>query len=607
MRVIRVEVERLLGYQSLRMDIDPKLQLVAGPNNAGKSSLIRILETYFSDPTGDELIALKPLNEYYANLGSRTLSSIQVWFGDLSTSEQQTFSPILRQDGLIWLSIRCSRSGTLSFKASRNANAETSLRLYKAAIEAFRFVKIPSVRVGNVGGKEEPESLERLLDTLEAILIRSGASRSTALQQEFAAKIAPLEALVKTVLDDSAAAIASELPFREQTVTIDLPESRHALRGMLESAVIKSRDAIDVPISERGTGFQSALVLGILRYVASREGSQHGHNLMFAIEEPEAFLHPQTQRAMAKIIRDIADDAQLLVTTHSAVLVDSFEIERIARIPLQTDGTVHTWVKPVLTPTDVGRLSRYCNAANSELVFANAVIVVEGEGDFSLVEKLLARHCGAPGGHYGLGITVIESGGIDTMKYLVQLAHLFGVRSYALTDKDGLKKRNGKRKLLDVLAQREIKPADEILQQLRTEADQPHATFPAALESQARFNALLAPFDAFTLNSDLEGLILETYGDAALAEKLGPEGANLLGDPEVETFTTPPDGYTKFSAWLGSKGWNCDGKATNKLVPHLPALLIEDWLRVNGEPNSALKPVDDWLKQIVDTHQQTPL
>ncbi|WP_312167612.1 AAA family ATPase [Microbacterium sp.] len=606
MRIVRIEIERLLGFRSLKMDIDSSLQLVAGPNNAGKSSLIRILEAFFSDPTGAELTQLKPLNEYYANLGSRTLSSIQVWFGELSSEERRTFAPILRQDGKIWVGLRSSRSGTLSFQASRNANADTSQRLYKEVVAAFRFVKIPSVRVGNVGGKEEPESLERLLDTLEAVLIRSGASRSTALQQDFAAKIAPLEALVKSVLDDSAAAIASELPFREQTVSIDLPESRHALRGMLESAVLKSRDEIDIPISERGTGFQSALVLGILRYVADREGSQAGHNLMFAIEEPEAFLHPQTQRAMAKILRDIAGDAQLLVTTHSSVLVDSFEIGRIARIPLQSGGTEHVWTTPSLAPTDVGRLSRYCNAANSELVFANAVIVVEGEGDFAVVEKLLARHCGAPGGHYGLGITVIEAGGIDTMKYLVQLAHMFGVRSYTVTDKDGLKKTNGKRKLLEVLAQRG-KPADDVLNQIRAEADRVHTDLPTSLASQTTLNSLLRPFDAFTMNSDLEGLILETYGQSDLATKLGPDGDAMIGDSEVRTFTAPDTGYARFSAWLGSKGWNCDLSTTNKLAPHLPATLLSDWLKINDKPNEALSPLDAWLLDIVRAHDRTPL
>lgn len=606
MRISHIDIERFLGFKSLKMDLDPQLQLVAGPNNAGKSSLVRLLEVFFSDPTGADLAALKPLNDYYTNLGSRTLSSIQVWFSDLTEEERRTFSSLLRADGQVWVSIRCSRAGTLSYQGSRNANAELSLRMYKEVIQGFRFVKIPSVRVGNAGEGDEPKSLERLLDTLEAILIRSGAARSTTLQQDFASKIAPVEALVKGVLDDSAAAIAAELPFREQTVSIDLPESRHALRGMLESAVIKSKDDIEVPIAERGTGFQSALVLGILRYVSSKEGNQHGGNLMFAIEEPEAFLHPQTQRAMAKIISDISSDAQLLVTTHSPVLVDSFAITQIGRIPLQAGGTEHVWQSPTLGVADIGRLTRYCSASNSELIFANAVIVVEGEGDFALVEKLLARLCGAPGGHYGLGITVIESGGIDTMKYLVQLAELFNVRSYTLTDKDGLKKKSGKRKLLDVLAQRAVKPDATVLDALRTEADVPQSTLAAAMASQDVLNAHLKPFDAFTMSSDLEGLLLDSLGAKYLGDSLGPKGEKALGEPEVRAFTDPVSGYEPFAAWLGSKGWNCDRSTTNKIAPHLPASLVDTWLEKH-EPGPALAALYNWLKDIVATQQRVPV
>ena len=197
---------------------------------------------------------------------------------------------------------------------------------------------------------------------------------------------------------------------------------------MLEAASIESHEEVTVPVAQRGTGFQSALVLGILRYVAQQE-AQNAGTVVFAIEEPEAFLHPQTQRAMARIMRQIADDAQVLVTTHSSVIVDSFDITRIARLPLQAGGTHYSWRRPDLDDVTEGQLSRYCSAANSELVFANAVIFVEGEGDHSVVELLLSRICQSPGGHYARGVTVIEAAGLGKIKHLVALAEMFGVRS----------------------------------------------------------------------------------------------------------------------------------------------------------------------------------
>ena len=77
----RVDVERLLGFEKLSIEVDPQLQLIAGPNNAGKSSLLRVLETFFANPDGADLLRLKPLHEYYVLGGPRMLSSITVHFG----------------------------------------------------------------------------------------------------------------------------------------------------------------------------------------------------------------------------------------------------------------------------------------------------------------------------------------------------------------------------------------------------------------------------------------------------------------------------------------------------------------------------------------------
>ena len=602
-KVIKVEFERVLGFKAVYFDLDPDLQLIAGPNNAGKSTLVRLLETFFSDPTDEEMLALKPLNAYYSLEGARTLSRINVYFGHLSDDETAAFLPILLRDKTFWVSLRSSRTGFVNFDASRKPGTEEAKRYYQEILKRFQFVKIPSIRVAD-GNTTGSDSLERLVETLEAVLVRKGAIRSTTLQQKYANNMEPVEALVREVLDESAAAIKDDLPFQENVVRFRLPDARHALRGMLSAAVIESEGEVSVPVAQRGTGFQSALVLGILRYVARQE-AQAGGNILFAIEEPEAFLHPQTQRAMAKIVRDISNDAQVLVTTHSSVLVDSFTVDKIARIPLRAGGLEHNWLRQRLEPTDAGRLTRYCSAANSELVFANAVIFVEGEGDHAVLEKLLSRLCGAPGGHYALGITVIEASGISKVRYLVQLAELFGVRSYVLADRDSLHKPD--RQLLKILGERPVKIDAGRTSRLHQEADKISVNLGQALARQKKLNAELAPHDAFVLAADLEGLLLDTYGLPALVAALGPDGHAAINAQFAAMLLSDADGEEKMAQWLGSKGWNSMGSKTGKLQPHLPALLIEDWLDGPNKPGPALTPLLDWLKEIVANASFAPV
>ena len=605
MRIIQIEITRFLGFKHLVLEVDPELQLIAGPNNAGKSSLLRLVETFFSDPTPADLQALKPLHDYYVLGGSRLMSSIKIHFGALSASEAETFADVTSSEGVFWIQLSCTRTGKINFKASQRSTAPRET--YLEVLTALNFVRIPSVRVGDSTPEGQDQSLDRLYETLESVLVKSGNTRQTQLQKQFEEVILPVEKLVHEVLSSSVTAISSDLPFKERELGISLPDSRHALRGMLSQVAVTSRDDVEVPISERGTGFQSALVLGVLRYVATQT-HQSGASVIFAIEEPEAFLHPQTQRAMAGILRAVSQDAQLLVTTHSAVLVDSFSVQQIMRLPLGSDGVEHVFRHRDLSDSDEGRLTRYCDATNSELVFANAVILVEGYGDKLLIDYLLGKVTGGPGGHYAAGITVIEASSIDNIPTLLALAKHFGVRAYVLTDKDGVHKAggNGKRKLFDLLANENPDRSGNPFHNLHQLADQKVTTLKAALEQQERLNEDLSKWNAFVLASDLEGLLLDAMGQNKLARLLGPDGEAIVDATTASKFASGPKGKESLASWLGSKGWNSDLNTSNKAKPHLPSALLRTYLKTAKTPR-AVAPLEAWLETIVTNHQRLPI
>lgn len=606
MHIEQVEIRRLLGFEYLKIEVAKDLQLIAGPNNAGKSSLVKILETFFSDPNTSDIQALQPLNEYYRNGGARMLSSIKIHFCGLTGDELKIPGHAVTTDGSFWVSIESTRTGKIQYKTKNNSGTESRI-IYEHVLQSFDFVKIPSVRVNDADQSDTDQSMSRLYKTLEGILVRSGNKRSTQLQKEFARVIAPVEELVRDVLEQSLSAVATELPFEEPILGVELPSSQFAVRGMLQEATIKSHDDAIVSIADRGTGFQSALVLGILRYI-SGQGAQSDTKAIFAIEEPEAFLHPQTQRAMAKILNEISTGAQLFVTTHSPVVVDSFPVDQIVRLPLMPEGVTFSYSRPELATNDVGKLTRYCDAANSELIFANAVILVEGHGDKLVVDYLLERITGGAGAHYALGITVIDATGISTIKHLLKLAELFSVRAYILTDKDGLHKNgSGKRVLVDIIKELNPKTLLNELNDLRSLADRKVATFKEALAHQNELNNSLEQWHAFVLSSDLEGLVLDTIGPRALAEMLGPTGRNEISSETEAEFSSGQKGREALASYLGSKGWNSTNKKTGKAKPHLPYDLLRTHLDTKPKTPQAIKPLWDWLNQIVNSQNRSTL
>ena len=75
-------------------------------------------------------------------------------------------------------------------------------------------------------------------------------------------------------------------------------------------------DAFDVPISHKGTGFKRLLMVAYFEYLANKKEAK---NQIFAIEEPETFLHPSAQEDLLKSIIEISETSQFFLTTHSPV------------------------------------------------------------------------------------------------------------------------------------------------------------------------------------------------------------------------------------------------------------------------------------------------
>lgn len=63
----------------------------------------------------------------------------------------------------------------------------------------------------------------------------------------------------------------------------------------------------DVPISHKGTGFKRLLMVAYFEYLANKKSIK---NQIFAIEEPETYLHPSAQQDLLNSIVRISEDSQ---------------------------------------------------------------------------------------------------------------------------------------------------------------------------------------------------------------------------------------------------------------------------------------------------------
>lgn len=186
--------------------------------------------------------------------------------------------------------------------------------------------------------------------------------------------------------------------------------------------------------SEVGAGYQSSIVVAIFR--TYQELARRG--AIFAIEEPEVFLHPHRQRFFYSVLGNLARSGnQVFYTTHSSHFVDLLAPESVAIVRRSVaDGTtVVTGPDTISSSTDKERmaLERAFDAERNELFFAKGVILVEGDTERALYRALFGRH------KFDLdeaGISLVEAGGKGDLPVFLRVLEAFRIPFVVIFDED---------------------------------------------------------------------------------------------------------------------------------------------------------------------------
>jgi len=79
-------------------------------------------------------------------------------------------------------------------------------------------------------------------------------------------------------------------------------------------------DAKPIPMSHKGSGYRRLFMVARFRYLAEKN---KGNNVIYLIEEPETFLHPSAQEDLLNSLKDLSEDNQIIISTHSPVFAGS--------------------------------------------------------------------------------------------------------------------------------------------------------------------------------------------------------------------------------------------------------------------------------------------
>ena len=321
------------------------------------------------------------------------------------------------------------------------------------------FFLVPAVRDLSEESKVKSTALFGKLLTYAVTEMASADPRFRTIQDQLGALIGALNASPESEdrpqqLTDLEQSIEAELT--EWGVRVSVEVSPPDISKIFELGTdIHLDDGLKTLAERKGHGLQRAVIFGLMKAWAKamRRASDAGEgtsarkaseSVVFAIEEPELFLHPHAQRALDGALRILAasDNSQVLVCSHSTHFVNLDDYRGIALIrkrSAEAGTAVVQCAGELFEGEDVNdrkrrfHMASWVNPDRGEMLFARRVGFVEGETEKTLF-PFLAKTLGC----HSEDVSIIDCGSKHNLPLYIAIAKAFDLTYAVVHDEDPL-------------------------------------------------------------------------------------------------------------------------------------------------------------------------
>lgn len=396
-----LRIQGFRRFDDLSLNFKDGLNVIVGPNNAGKTAVVDALRVLLAaSDEGNLRLTELDLHEKPGGATSPTATFTFV-FSDLSEQNEADFAnaliPVKDSDGKKILSydarfsvqyIQAEPSGRLRLRRWVGLHEDNAMTT--EMLEELRAIYLQPLRDPEQGLK--PGRISQLSKLIQNMMPDKAAREAlvqklTNIDDELA-KNEPISTTTSAISTKHNAMLGSVLA---QTLKLDLTPSdfnRFAARvGML----VGGRD-----VEQNGLGFNNLIYMAVVlsELAFNKTASYCG----LLVEEPEAHLHPQLQAVLLDYLKTVETPeknerkVQVFVTSHSPNFAALADIDSICCVYDSPSGPVA--FAPREVEFDKGKkekLQQYLNVTRAELFFARRIVFVEGAAELFLVEALAKK------------------------------------------------------------------------------------------------------------------------------------------------------------------------------------------------------------------------
>lgn len=472
---LRIKNFGCIGESGVSIDID-KIVVLIGPNNAGKSTVLRAFEVvtecskldqddFFNreivperlpeiELTSVAIDENKPGDEWCARNadGSYTVREKWTWSGAGVDPKrvgynvpQNRWAQAGDPETMPWgVNSVAKARRPKPHRVNTFDDADSQSRAVISLLKTLLETNLRRLKANEADAQSRYDAIVQSLQVLRADSKRQQQGEVTALQ-------ASANQLLQRVFPHATFSIVA--PEGESEVSIDLLGDEFDVR-------VADFGSVSLPLARQGSGTRRTVLWTILKLLADKGfkaraaggkakahhepvGPNSAHVLL--LDEPEVSLHPRAIDSVRNVLYALpdSDNWQIMVTTHSPNFVDLtrdhttiIRVDRVGGNAVRAT-TLYRPEQAQLSPDDKEnlKLRNLFDSHISEAFFGGRVLVVEGDTEYSAFSLVKAKERERGNDVYA-DLSIIRARGKVTIASMMKVLNHFGSPYSVLHDSD---------------------------------------------------------------------------------------------------------------------------------------------------------------------------